>query len=199
MSDRHTFRADWHAYNDGVFFVTICAKDKQHFFGKITNGKINYSTTGNIINKCLLAIPHHHNDVELWSHIVMPNHIHMVLSISAAAAPAHHNQIHTNAPMHPTSSAPTPHTGCLKPPQHDDPRNENHFNSRLAVIIRSFKAACTAEVNQHRRAQNIAPLQIWQRNYHEHIIRNRRELGLIINYIDNNISTWTHDCYRNSL
>lgn len=130
MSDRHTFRADWHAYNDGVFFVTICSKGKQHFFGKITNGKINYSTIGNIINKCLLAIPHHHNDVELWSHIVMPNHIHMVLSISAAPAtttptvgaqyfapaPTHHNQIRTTTPTpaHTTKFAPT-HTSQQPP------------------------------------------------------------------------------------
>lgn len=98
--------------------------------------------------------------------------------------------------------------GCLRPPRHGEPRYDNHFNSRLAVIIRSFKAACSIEINRqlqlqniaeippHGRAQNIAPLrQIWQRNYHEHIIRNQQAFEIIMNYIETNIEKWNQDCF----
>lgn len=217
MSDRHAFRAEWHDYNGGIYFVTICSKDKQHIFGKISDGKMTLSTIGKIINECLMAIPNHHKDVELWNYVVMPNHIHMVLYVGAQPMPAQTNQIRpvgaqyfapTQASPEPPIQTPEQNTGCLKPPRHGEPRADNHFNSRLAVIIRSFKAACSIEINRqlqlqniaeipsHERAQNIAPLRrIWQRNYHEHIIRNQREFENIMNYIDTNIEKWNQDCF----
>lgn len=208
MSDRHTFRAEWHDYNSGIYFVTICADDKQHIFGNIYNGELELSTIGNIINECLLSIPNHHKDVELLNYVVMPNHIHIVLYVGAQQpvgaqyfAPAH---------TMPTQAIQTleKNIGCLRPPRHGELRDDNHFNSRLAVIIRSFKAACSIEVKRQlqlqniaetpsiRRAQNIAPLQgIWQRNYHEHIIRNQRAFENIMNYVDTNIDKWNKDCF----
>lgn len=206
MSDRHTFRAEWHDYNSGIYFVTICANDKQHIFGNIYNGELELSTIGNIINECLLSIPNHHKDVELLNYVVMPNHIHIVLYVGVQQpvgaqyfAPAH---------TMPTQAIQTSekNIGCLRPPRHGELRDDNHFNSRLAVIIRSFKAACSIEVKRQlqniagtpsiRRAQNIAPLQgIWQRNYHEHIIRNQRAFENIMNYVDTNIDKWNKDCF----
>lgn len=183
MSDRHTFRAYWHDYNGGIYFVTICTHQKQHVFGDISNGHINYSIIGKIVLKCLHSIPKHNKDVELWNYIIMPNHIHMVLAVGAQYfAPA-------------TDAA--PNTGCLKPPSHGEPCADNHFNSRLAVIVRSFKAACSITINRQRRAQNIAPLPaVWQRNYHEHIIRNQKAYENIMSYIDNNVATWNDDCFN---
>ena len=28
-------RANWHDYNGGVYFVTICTKNRKHYFGEI--------------------------------------------------------------------------------------------------------------------------------------------------------------------
>lgn len=30
-------RAAWHDYNGGLYFVTVCTKNRKHFFGEITN------------------------------------------------------------------------------------------------------------------------------------------------------------------
>ena len=30
-------RANWHDYNGGVYFVTICTKNREHYFGEITH------------------------------------------------------------------------------------------------------------------------------------------------------------------
>ena len=193
MSDRHTFRAEWHDYNSGIYFVTICSKDKQHIFGRIENGIMIMSDIGKIINECLTSIPNHHKDVELWNHVVMPNHIHIVLVVGAQYfAPAQSVPAQSNA--YPAESI--QNIGCLRPPRHGEPRYDNHFNSRLAVIIRSFKAACSIEINRQLQLQNIAPLrQIWQRNYHEHIIRNQQAFEIIMNYIETNIEKWNQDCF----
>ena len=37
---------------------------------------------------------------------------------------------------------------------------------------------------------------IWQRSYHDHIIRNEREFLEICNYIDNNPMNWVNDIYN---
>ena len=37
---------------------------------------------------------------------------------------------------------------------------------------------------------------IWQRSYHDHIIRNEREFLEICNYIDNNPINWVNDIYN---
>ncbi|MGM9828973.1 MAG: hypothetical protein ACI30C_02930, partial [Muribaculaceae bacterium] len=155
MSDRHTFRAEWHDYNSGIYFVTICSKDKQHIFGRIENGIMIMSDIGKIINECLTSIPNHHKDVELWNHVVMPNHIHIVLVVGAQYfAPAQSVPAQSNA--YPAESI--QNIGCLRPPRHGEPRYDNHFNSRLAVIIRSIKAACSIEINRQLQLQNIAEI-----------------------------------------
>ena len=30
-------RAIWHDYNGGIYFVTICTKNREHYFGEITH------------------------------------------------------------------------------------------------------------------------------------------------------------------
>ena len=30
-------RANWHDYNGGIYFVTICTKNREHYFGEITH------------------------------------------------------------------------------------------------------------------------------------------------------------------
>ncbi|MGN0205812.1 MAG: hypothetical protein ACI4BC_01085, partial [Muribaculaceae bacterium] len=83
MSDRHAFRTQWHDYNSGIYFVTICSKDKRHIFGSIKNSVMILSDVGKIVERCILDIANHHTNVELWNHVVMPNHTHMVICVGA--------------------------------------------------------------------------------------------------------------------
>lgn len=83
MSDRHTFRADWHHYNSGVFFVTICANHMEHIFGNIINNQMHFSAAGKIVKECVCDIPNHHKNVTVGNYVVMPNHVHIVLSVGA--------------------------------------------------------------------------------------------------------------------
>ena len=50
-------------------------------------------------------------------------------------------------------------------------------------IIRSFKIMVTKEINR----------TIWQRSYHDHIIRNQNEVDTYIEYIYNNPLKWLDD------
>ena len=108
MSDRHTFRADWHHYNSGVFFVTICANHMEHIFGNIINNQMHFSAAGKIVKECVCDIPNHHQNVTVGNYVVMPNHVHIVLSVGAQyLAPGNRNE-HRNAFRH------SGHRGCIR-------------------------------------------------------------------------------------
>ena len=190
MTDRHSIRATWHDYKEGIYFITICTGQKQHLLGRITNSEMHFSPEGEIISNCLKAIPDHHKNVEIWNSVIMPNHIHMILHVGAQYfAPA------SSMDITPASILATTNVGCIRPPRHGIACTDNHFNSSVAIIVRTFKAACSTEINRYRRAQNIAPLQLWQRNYHEHIIRDQHAFDKIMEYIDNNVANWSVDCF----
>lgn len=188
-SDRHAFRAVWHDYNDGVYFVTICSQAKQHLFGAISDDKMNLTDLGDIATDCITAIPSHNPTTELWNYVVMPNHIHLVVAVGARYIAPAQSRLNES----PAQSRSSYNRGCLTPPKHGEECEDYHHNSRLAVIIGGFKAAVTREA----RARCIAPLpEIWQRSFHDHIISNQRAYENIMDYIDNNVERWADDCFN---
>ena len=200
MSDRHAFRAEWHDYNSGIYFVTICSKDKQHIFGKIKDSIMILSDIGKIVERCILDISNHHRNVELWNHVIMPNHIHMVINVGTQPAPVGTRYIASEQPMQTAGQ----NMGCLRAPRHGEPCEDFHHNCSLAVVVGTFKAAVTRLMRTRcglMRTRCIASLQqqqiqtVWQPRYHEHIIRNQRAFENIMNYVDTNIEKWSHDCF----
>ncbi len=85
MGDRHQFRLEDHDYNGGIYFVTICSNEKKHTFGRISNNIFQPSELGEIIIEHLDRLPSYYEDVEVWNSVVMPNHIHLVVSIDNTA------------------------------------------------------------------------------------------------------------------
>ncbi|MBQ4145770.1 MAG: hypothetical protein IJD36_03990 [Clostridia bacterium] len=55
----------------------------------------------------------------------------------------------------------------------------------IESIIRSFKIIVTKEIKH----------SIWQRSYHDHIIRGEKDYLKIWEYIDTNIIRWRNDCF----
>ncbi len=72
----------WDYGSNGMYFITICTKDKKHFFGEITNGKMELSPLGAIADVLWHTIPHHAKFVELGEFVVMPNHIHGIVILN---------------------------------------------------------------------------------------------------------------------
>jgi hypothetical protein len=60
----------------------------------------------------------------------------------------------------------------------------------LGHIVAYFKYQTTKQINLTR---NTPGLPVWQRNYHDRIIRNEKELHEIREYIRNNPLQWDHD------
>lgn len=67
-------RAQWYDYCEGLYFITICTKEREHYFGYIADGKMNLSETGMFLQDDISAISQHHPDVTIPQWVVMPNH-----------------------------------------------------------------------------------------------------------------------------
>ena len=66
---------------NGAYFITICTKNREHWFGKIVNSKRQLSKIGKQVETCWFDIPHHFPFVKLGEFVVMPNHIHGIIII----------------------------------------------------------------------------------------------------------------------
>ena len=79
---------DYDYSSPGAYFITICTKDKKNVFWDGCQPDIvgediilPLSPYGKIAEKAIKAIPEHYANIELWQYVVMPNHIHLILSI----------------------------------------------------------------------------------------------------------------------
>ena len=76
-------RAPWWDYaNDGAYFVTICTAHRECCFGDVADGKMHFSTLGQIANNIWEEIPRQFPYAELGVYQVMPNHVHGIIVIN---------------------------------------------------------------------------------------------------------------------
>ena len=71
---------------DGMYFVTICTQNRQHYFGNIEVPNGNWKTAylqlteiGKHAADCWAAIPHFASFVQLDTFVLMPDHLHGIL------------------------------------------------------------------------------------------------------------------------
>ncbi|MFH1522120.1 MAG: transposase [archaeon] len=160
---------------DGAYFITICAKDKENFFGKIINREMELSKIGDTAKQFWHEIETLHDFIILDENIIMPNHLHGIIFIQNPAADAN---IHTNTAVETRQwrVSTTPPTFGKLP------------KKSIASIINHYKGAIKKWANNNGY-QNFC----WQKNYYDRIIRNEDELNGIRKYIQNNPANWEGD------
>ena len=80
--DRKSPRASFHDYQAGIYFVTICTKDKRHYFGKVQDGIMHLSPIGEFCQQQWEEVSGHYPYATVPLFIVMPNHVHAIVSIN---------------------------------------------------------------------------------------------------------------------
>jgi len=71
----------WDYSSHGYYFVTICTKGKQYFFGDVLDATMVLSDLGRTACDCWAAIPEHFPLVTVDEFVVMPNHVHGIIII----------------------------------------------------------------------------------------------------------------------
>ena len=107
-----TARAPWWDYaNDGAYFVTICTAHRECCFGDVADGKMHFSTLGQIANNIWEEIPRQFPYAELGVYQVMPNHVHGIIVINGNSGRDAINRVstprnaETNAPIAKTTAS----------------------------------------------------------------------------------------------
>ena len=74
----------------------------------------------------------------------------------------------------------------------EKPGAMNRAPTALGEVVRAFKARCARQL-ANATLNNTSSSALWQRNYHEHVIRNAEDLGRVRDYINSNPAQWAMD------
>lgn len=153
---------DYDYSRPGCYFVTICARERRSLFWDgiashmgvgadiIRPWTEQLSMVGLLVRRAIQDIPVHYPNVSLEHYVVMPNHVHILLSIGG-----------------------------------DGGRMISALTTPLSTIVGQMK----------RAAAKAAGHPIWQKGYHDHVVRNDVDYLRIWSYIDTNPAKWREDCY----
>ena len=176
---------NWDYGSSGVYFITICTKNREHYFGEIKNEKMVLKEIGLIANTEWEKTQEIRPDMNLGlgEFVVMPDHFHGIIMIGENKFNSIHRRIHHRIrricrrdAMHGVSTTNTTTKNKF------GPQSKN-----LGSIIRGFKSSVTT----YARINNID--FGWQERFHDHIIRDHNEYLRISNYIINNPKNWKED------
>ena len=137
----------------GAYFVTICTREMHCILAQISVGEglappvHALLPLGQIADDQVKALAQRFPTVSVEKYVIMPNHIHMILSLTSTGG---------------ASPSPT-----------------------VSTIIGTFKSLTT-------RACKIGE-PLFQRSFHDHIIRTEDDYRMIWHYIDNNPAKWAED------
>jgi REP element-mobilizing transposase RayT len=165
LHHRRSIRLQGYDYTKaGVYFVTICTYQRLCLFGEIIKGQMQLNLIGQTVIALWKDIPKHFSNVELDEFILMPDHLHGIIIISQQEpSPNFPNKKYAATGTQPNS---------------------------LGAIVQNFKSISTRKINRiNRSPRNF----IWQRNYHEQIIRDESTLQNVRQYIGDNPLKWQSD------
>jgi len=169
-------KKDYDYSQPGYYAVTLCTQGRSCLFGTINDDDMQLNDAGRMISETWHEIPDHYPCIELDVMQIMPNHLHGIIVVREVGTdpcvcpnPGTENgQTRGSVP-----------TGCLS----------------LSDVIKQFKTLTTRRyiegVNNH--GWYALSGKLWQRSYHDRIIRNETELNKFRTYICNNPREWYAD------
>ncbi|MCG3116452.1 MAG: hypothetical protein LLH30_12300 [Candidatus Manganitrophus sp. SA1] len=151
---RRSIRLKEHDYSQaGAYFVTVCTQNQECLFGEVIEGEMRLNEAGKTINRWWKELNQKFKTIETDVFIVMPNHIHGMITIVGADLRVRPGRKGENRTA--------------------DTKQGAHIGAPLHKIIQWFKTMTTNEYIYGIKQLNWQPFsgKLWQRNYYEHIIR----------------------------
>jgi putative transposase len=211
---------DWNYGDEGAYFVTICSKYREPYFGEIKDGQMQLSEIGKIAqNEWLKSMdirPDMNLDMECF--VVMPNHIHGIVIIGKneynSVADENGGDCICRDAMHCVSidnktATDAMHGVCMANDTISDAMHgvytgdeiewfreielippANHFGPQSKNLASVMRGFKSA-VTTAARQLNIS--FDWQTRFHDHVIRDDDEFRRIAYYIEQNPMSWDKD------
>jgi len=166
MKDRKKNRLEAFHYNSWYFFVTINVKNHAKIFGEVVGEGMVLNKYWKIVEECILDLPNHYINCNIWDFIIMPNHIHLIVIID-------------NVGDGLKSSLTNKEVGeWLK----SSLTNKEKKLYGLSEVIRWLKTFSSRKINQSHNDYKFQR----QRSFYDHIIRNENDMNRVIEYIELN-------------
>ena len=177
-------RANWHDYLGGAYFITICTKDREFYFGKIENDQMHLSEIGKYADEQFRVVSSYYPNAVIPSYVVMPNHIHAIVIIDdhdTCRDAIHRVSENDYVSEMEKQMEPNKVRGGVT-------RNNNPMlYQSLGTVIRGLKARVTHYANEN--GIDFA----WQSRFHDRIIRDQKDMNETALYVDNNVAKWHED------
>lgn len=150
----------------GAYFVTICTQHRACVLGEVVDGQMRLSELGLIAAQGWQWLAEQYAHVQLDAWVVMPNHLHGILVL-------------TDDQPHEKGGSRTAPAVARKP---------------VGRLVGAFKTVTTKQINAlNEVADDLLKPLFWQRNYHEHVVRNEADLSRLREYVVNNPMKWVLD------
>jgi REP element-mobilizing transposase RayT len=152
----------------GAYFVTVVTQGRECLFGEVDGVEMRLNDLGRITHEEWFRSADIREEIALFTGemVVMPNHIHGIVWITGRG----------DRPVAPTSDT-------RSYPHGPAPRS-------LSAFVAGFKSSVTKRINMKRGTPGE---RLWQRNYHDHIIRDEDDLYRVREYIELNPARWAED------
>jgi len=181
----------------GLYFITLCCQNRACLFGKIENGRMILNECGHIAYNEWMKTTEKRNNVELGEFVIMPNHIHGIVRLLDRGEL--HSPHNTNERVE--CETPNERVECETPNERVECETPNEQgvcdtplrspSQTIGAIVRGYKSSVTKQLGLLGFDEKI-----WQRNYHEHIIRDEQSYMKISDYIINNPANWDNDSLK---
>ena len=79
---------------NGSYYITVCTRDKQHILGHSVGGGVldapyvRLSKCGAMVRDTLLEMDAFYDEITIDHYVIMPNHVHFILSICGERGPS---------------------------------------------------------------------------------------------------------------
>jgi REP element-mobilizing transposase RayT len=195
----------WNYSAPGSYFITICIEGRDEILGKVINAKMQLSEFGQIAASEFLNIPKYHKRVKSDRWVVMPNHVHCIITLGdwdydngmvGIVGQIHEFDLQYPS-RHPYQSQP-PHHDENNPPTITDIKQYRALRRQMIIpkILGKYQMLTSKQMNIRR---NTPGRKNWQHDYYDHVIRNHEEYARIDQYIINNPRKWDEDRFNTTI
>ena len=168
---RHSIRLKNYDYAEaGAYLVTVCIERRECLLGEIIDGQMAVNEWGQVAGEVWEQIAERWPTVDLDVSVVMPNHTHGIVILRDEGQAGEEGSDGTE--------------GGGTPPL------QIRAKPTLGAVVAYWKYQTSKRINAARQTPGT---RVWQRNFHDRIIRSEEMLDNTRAYITHNPARWGED------
>jgi len=187
--ERKSMRMNKHDYSsNAMYYITICVDSHRCLFGYIEHGSMILNEFGRIAKEEWDNLPQRFPGLELNAIIIMPNHIHCIITytknsfmytVGAALAAAQ-----SLAAAHDGTNIPVRKRAAARAAPTSVPDIIGAYKSLVYVRILQLIKSQTPEIKFGK---------LWQRSFCDRVVHDAESYMHYVNYINDNPKNWKND------